>query len=162
MPRVFQSLTDKQSLLLRSEFQWSDDLLLSQEQYSIGGPDHVRAFSPSFQLVDTAAFVSVEYIVDFPLLTGMEIMEGYFLRDILQISAYYDLSAGKVNDPTIFDNVGWKTYHGMGLGLDLNLPSGFSGRFLAAWPLGVGNSGAGSETGNGRDPQLWLDINFAY
>ena len=158
----FQGLTDKQSLLLRSELQWSDDLLLSQEQYAIGGPNSVRAFAPSFQLVDQAAFVSVEYILDFPLLPGVEVFDGYYLSQMLQISAYYDLSVGKVNDPGTFDEIGWKSYQGVGLGLDITLPNGFSSRFLAAWPLGVGDSGADSESGNGREPQLWLDINYAF
>ena len=42
------------SLLFRMEAQWSGDLLVPLEQYSVGGPTNVRAYQPTEQLLDKA------------------------------------------------------------------------------------------------------------
>ncbi len=157
----YQNLSFSQSLLFRSEFQWSDDLLLSQQQYSIGGPNSVRAFSPSFQLVDQAGFMSVEYIFDTPILREITVFENYTLQELLQFSVYYDIAAGKVNDPGQFDEVGWKSYQGIGVGAQFSLPGKFDAKFMSAWPLGVRES-VNIDTGNGRAPQIWLNFSISF
>ena len=39
-----QTIRRNHSLLFRSEYQWTKDILVPMEQYSIGGPDNLRAF----------------------------------------------------------------------------------------------------------------------
>ncbi len=157
----YQSLTATQSVLFRSEFQWSDDLLLSQGQYSIGGPNSVRAFAPSFELADQAGFLSLEYIIDAPFFAQKEAFDNYNWGELLQFSIYYDVAVGKINDPTSFDEVGWKSYQGMGLGLQFNLPGKFASRFLCAWALGAGDE-VDKGVGNGREPQFWINISYSF
>ena len=156
----YQNLAPGQSLLFRTEWQWSDDLLLSQEQFSIGGPNSVRAFSPSFQLVDSGGFLSVEYIFDAPFFGAKPVFDNYSLQELLQISVYYDVAVGKLNDPGPFDETGWKSYQGVGIGAQFNLPGQFDSRLLAAWPIGEGHSE--EDVGNGRVPQIWLDFSISF
>lgn len=157
----YQNISYSQSFLLRLELQWSDDLLLSQEQYSIGGPNSVRAFSPSFQLVDNAGFLSLEYIFDAPFIADLPVLENYTLADLLQFSVYYDAAFGKLNDPEGFEEAGWKSYQGVGFGVQFNLPGRFDSRLSVAWPLGTGEN-AVLETGNGREPQIWLNLSVSF
>lgn len=157
----FQNLTNTQSILLRAEAQWSDDLLLSQYQYAIGGPNSVRAFSPAFQLVDQAGFMSLEYIIESPVFSDTVLFDDYTVSELLKFSVYYDVAVGKLNDPGFFDEVGWKSYQGVGLGTQFNLPGKFDSKLLVAWPLGVGET-ATIDTGNGRAPQIWLNFSISF
>ena len=62
--KVFANFTRLQTvrkninLLFRADLQWSPDLLVPLEQYSVGGPDNVRAFPVSQILWDRAFFYS--------------------------------------------------------------------------------------------------------
>ncbi len=151
-----QTLTRNTSLLLRGELQWSDDLLVPLEQYSVGGPDNVRAYAPAEALFDQAYFLSAEYIINAPFIADKPAFANRTWGELLQVSVYYDYASGRNNEPLPFEPAGFQDYHGAGWGLRFNLPNRLESRFLMAWDLG--NPGSGNE----REPQLWADLTLRF
>ena len=86
------------SILIRTEVQWSPDLLVPLEQYAIGGPNNVRAFQPTEALFDRAAFGSIEWIVNAPGIADEPSMFGNRTwGELIQISMFYDYAVGLNN-----------------------------------------------------------------
>lgn len=151
-----QTVTPNTSLLFRSELQWSEDLLVPLEQYSIGGPDNVRAYGPAEALFDQAVFVSAEYIINAPFIADKPAFANRSWGEVLQLSVFYDYATGRNNEPLTIEPQGFQDYHGAGWGLRFNLPGTLESRFLMAWDFG------NPEADNERDPQLWADVTFRF
>lgn len=80
-------------LIVRGDFQWSADPLLSLEQLSIGGAGSVRGYRENQLVRDSGAIGSAELRV--PVWTS-----GVG-RPVLQLAAFYDIGAGwNVGEPT--------------------------------------------------------------
>ena len=90
-----QPLFELQSLLFRFRAQFTSDLLTAIEQFSLGGPDTVRAYPVAEALVDEAMFTSVEWIA----YASPEITQTWFNK--LQLSVFYDYAKGSKNDPLV-------------------------------------------------------------
>ena len=151
-----QTLTQHQSLLLRSELQWSSDLLVPLEQFSMGGPESVRAYGVAELLWDRAAFLSVEYLVDAPFVAERRAFGSRTWGELLQLSLFADYAIGRLNEPLLGEASSYEGYGGAGLGLRLNLPGRLVSRLMTAWSLG------GRDAENGRDPQLWFDMTLDF
>jgi len=151
-----QTLTRHQSLLLRSELQWSSDLLVPLEQFSMGGPESVRAYGVAELLWDRAAFLSVEYLVDAPFAAERRAFGGRTWGELVQLSLFADYAIGRLNKPLLGEASSYEGYGGAGLGLRLNLPGRLASRLMTAWSLG------GRDAENGRDPQLWFDMTLDF
>ena len=149
-----QTLTKNHSLLLRSEFQWSADLLVPLEQLSIGGPDNVRGYPVAERLWDTGVFFSLEYLINAPLVTDRIAFGNRTWGELLQLSLFVDQATGKLNDPIASEQSGYATYRAAGAGFRFNLPGAFSSRAMAAWSVG------GQTPGNDRSPQVWLEFSY--
>jgi len=152
-----QTLREHQALLFRSEFQWSPDLLVPLEQFSVGGPDSVRAFSVAEQLFDIGAFFSLEYILDAPLIADRPAFKNRTWGEVAQLFLFFDQAAGKINEPQVTDPQGFTNYRGAGFGLRFNVPNALSGRMMWAWPLGDRH-----RPNNGRRPQFWTDLSYRF
>lgn len=88
--------TDAESrLIMKSRMQYSDQLLPSFEQLSLGGANAVRGFSVRDFSGDQAGIVSAEWYFDVPHLMNFEIYDGHYLNDILQFGLIAD--AGYAN-----------------------------------------------------------------
>jgi hemolysin activation/secretion protein len=151
-----QTIRPDLSLLLRGEYQWSPDFLVPMEQYSVGGPDNVRAFPPAQALVDEAAFVSAELIQNMPFVTDVPAIGNRTWGELIQLSIFYDLAVGRLNKPLPTDPHGYQNFKGAGLQLRFNLPGTLDARLISAWEL------AGKTVANGRKPQIWLDITYHF
>ena len=79
----FQKITDSISMLARVEAQYTNSLLTSTNQYSVGGPSNVRAYNVSEFLVDRAMFASMEWTFDAPLIADAP-FDG--ARDALELA----------------------------------------------------------------------------
>ena len=122
-------LTEFQSLLLRFSGQVSSDLLTSLEQFSLGGPDTVRAYPVSEALVDNAWLVSAEWQAN----ASPETPQTWLNK--LQFSIFYDYAAGKLNDP--FTNViSSVALSGLGFGIQVEPFSKFTAKMQYAFVLG--------------------------
>jgi len=144
------------TLLFRTELQWSPDLLVPLEQYSVGGPTNVRAYGPTEQLYDRAWFASFEWIINAP---GIADEPAFFGNrtwgELVQLSFFFDMAGGSLNSalPNEDESDNWK---GAGLALSVNNPNVFSSKVTIAFPVGK------PQPVNGRDPQYWLDFNFFF
>nr|MDQ2694538.1 hypothetical protein [Pseudomonadota bacterium] len=93
-----QSLPDvlfrNQSLLLRFFGQWSDDLLVSLEQLSIGGADSVRAYPRTEFLRDKGFFASLEWIVPAPGFADKTAFRNLRWGQVFQAPLFVDYARG--------------------------------------------------------------------
>ncbi|MFT5598232.1 MAG: hemolysin activation/secretion protein [Chitinophagales bacterium] len=122
-------LTEFQSLLLRFSGQVSSDLLTSLEQFSLGGPDTVRAYPVAEALVDNAWLFSAEWQAD----ASPETPQTWLNK--LQFSIFYDYATGKLNDP--FTNViSSVALSGLGFGIQVEPFNKFTAKMQYAFVLG--------------------------
>ena len=154
----FMKITDAISVLARLEGQWSNVLLTSTQQYSIGGPSNVRAYNVSEFLVDRALYASMEWTFDAPFFAGQPFDDSLTWGQVLKVSFFADYAWGQLNDPTPTDianlNVG-----GVGAGLSFNLPGTALGRLQYARPIGKRVPGAPGDPSSHR---WWLDLTYQF
>lgn len=151
-------LSDKlknHSLLFRTEMQWSEDLLVPLEQYSVGGPTNVRAYQPTERLFDKALFGSIEWIINAPGIADKPAFSNRTWGELLQVSFFFDIATGRINDPLPTERAS-ETYRGLGGAISFNNPKVFSSKLSVATPVG------GPRPTNGRRPVYWLDLNFYF
>ena len=158
-----QTITTHQSLLVRVDFQWTQDLLTPLEQYSVGGPDNVRGYPVAEILWDRAAFFSLEYLVDAPFIADNPAFGNRRWGELMQMSLFYDQATGSLVDPLPTVQEGSETYRSAGWGLRLNVPNRFSSRFMIALPLGQENSDPiNGEPLVREDAQFWADLTVTF
>jgi hemolysin activation/secretion protein len=150
-----QILDETQSLLMRVEGQWTNKLLTSLEQYSIGGPNSVRAFPVSEFQVDTGLFASAEWTVNAPFFADKQFSEAYTWGQVLRMSFFADWAYGEVNDAAASEQA---TIHASGFGtaLSFSLPGKFTARLEFAHPFG------GDKPSDGDVSQYWLDLTYQF
>ncbi|HEY4366771.1 MAG TPA: ShlB/FhaC/HecB family hemolysin secretion/activation protein [Steroidobacteraceae bacterium] len=149
----FQRITQNNALLLRASGQYSDDILVSLEQFSIGGPDTVRAYPSAEFLADSAGFASLEWVVNAPGFASRPAFGGHTWGQILQASLFVDYAAGRLNQalPGEQDHIDLSGY---GVALQLSVPNQFFARIDIATPI------SSADPSNGRDPQYFFRLGF--
>ena len=151
-----QTVRKNISLLLRADLQWSSDLLVPLEQYSVGGPDNVRAFPPAQILWDRAIMYSFEFLFNAPFIADKIAFQNRTWGEILQLGVFYDAATGRVNSPTDADRDGYDTLKGAGISLRFNLPGSIESRVFSAWEIG------GDTIANDRRPNIWGDFTYSF
>lgn len=134
--------------------QYSDDLLTSLEQMSIGGPNSVRAYASAEFLRDKAVVASLEWIVRAPGFADWPAFAGKRWGDIVQAVLFVDYAKGWLNDPLASDREE-VSLDGVGMGLRARYRS-FSARFEFAKALGD------EAVSNDRDPQYYFELNYGF
>lgn len=124
--RLLNSRPPYTSLLLRGSLQFSNDLLLPREQFSLGGASSVRGYSQNALFGDNGLFLSAE--VRQPILSVSE-------WDLdLQVAPFIDF--GTVwNDANSEQPIRRDTISGVGIGLLLNIGTNFDARLDWGIPL---------------------------
>lgn len=148
-----QNVTANSSLLARTEFQYSPDLLVPMEQYAVGGADHVRGFQSSYALYDTGGLASLEYIVQAPFMGDQQAFGDWRWRELLQVSAFYDHATGEKNDPTVGEVDDWFQLSSVGAGVRFGIPDQLTSRLQVAFPL-IDES----EQDDEPSPKVWFDF----
>lgn len=105
-----QYLTAKTSALFRVSGQFSEDALISSEQFSLGGPAGVRSFISGEGLADTGFVASAE-------LRHRLGLSNRFLKD-LQIIGFVDFGQGHVNSSLTIPETNFDVA-GAGIGIKL-------------------------------------------
>lgn len=143
------------NLLFSFELQYSPDLLVPLEQYTVGGPNNVRGYRPTESLFDRAVFGSVEWIINAPFISDQPAFGNRTWGELLQLSFFYDMAAGKLNSslPTETES---ENYKSVGFALSFNNPKVFSSKITIATPIGR------PEPENDKHPQYWVDLNFFF
>ncbi len=114
-------INELQSLLFRFDAQHTSDILMSLEQYSLGGVNSVRAYPTAEVLVDKASFFSFEWIVS----TSPDYQLPWIKN--LNTSVYLDYAKGTVIDPLV-NEVATATLGGIGLGFETRPNKKFKAR----------------------------------
>ena len=151
-------LSDKlrhHALLLRGEVQWSSDLLVPLEQYSVGGPTNVRAYQPTEKLFDRAMFGSIEWIIDAPGIADQPAFGNRTWGEVVQLSFFFDIAFGKLNSALPSEKQSGN-FKGVGFSLWAGNPNVFSWKLSVATPIGNPNPA------NMREPQYWMDLNLFF
>ncbi len=148
-----QQITEHTDLLIRVAAQASDDLLVSLEQFALGGPTSVRAFPTAEYLVDTGGFVSMEYVIEAPGFAEKEAFGGRTWGELLRFSVFYDYAGGYVSEAA-FGEEKTRDLSGYGIGIDFQLPSGTGFR------LDVARPNSSEEPSDGDDTQFYARFNF--
>jgi len=149
-----QRFKDHNALLLKLEAQKTDDLLVSLEQYLIGGPANIRAYPVAEALFDTGWAGTLEWIIDAPGFADHPIGNRTW-GDLFQLSFFYDAAGGEKNDP-LLNEVPRLNLQGYGLGLLFSVSQKFYLRLDAATPVGD------PKPSDGKDPQYYMSFNYTF
>jgi len=152
---------DGQSILFNAEIQWSSDRLTPLEQYSVGGPDNVRAYGVAEKLYDKALFYSIEYLTNAPFISQKEAFGGRTWGELVQLSVFYDFALGKNNDPLPSEKSAYENFYGAGVGIRFNFPGLVTARVTSSWAINE-RVGTPQDPVNVRHPQIWGDITFTF
>lgn len=151
-----QRLTENTSLLLRVDAQYSQDPLVSLEQFSLGGPHSVRAYSVSEVLAERGGVASLELILGAPGIAGVPAFSGYTWGQLLQLSLFADYAKGRLNPPLLSAQDPSVELAGVGGALQFSMPRRVFARLEAATPL------SNRPAGNDRDPQFYFRLGASF
>jgi len=122
-----QGLFPRQAFVVTARGQYSEKFLATVEQFSIGGPDSVRAYGISEALRDDGFSVQAEYRVNAPGFSDVPVWfaQGRTWGQILSLKAFYDIghgynAPGRPEATRVPDAV----LAGPGAGLHLDIPIG--------------------------------------
>jgi len=121
------------SVLLKFAWQYSPNMLVPMEQFSLGGPSSVRAYPASEYLGDKGFFLSAEYLVSAPGFSDQAAFKGRTWGEILQFSLFYDFGAVWRHSPAQGED-SYMDLAGFGIGLHLNMPGEFEAHLTVATP----------------------------
>lgn len=150
-----QVLTDTQTLVLRLRGQTTDKSISPLEQFSLAGPDAVRAYPVGQLLRHVGQFASLEYQVQAP---GFARSPGPFSRqwgDLLQFSLFADYAHGrgaKDNQDRQED----VDISGYGAGVRFGVPGTFQFLLEYATPLGS------VEASDGKDSRVYGNLSYSF
>jgi len=131
-----QTIQRNFSLLVTSQFQYTQDRLNSLEQLPLGGADSVRAYPISEYLRDVGYFGSFEFILNAPGFADKPAFAGRNWGEILSLSVFYDVGGGWLRKAVLSEKREVQL-QGAGAGVKMNLPGKFDARFQVATVLGA-------------------------
>jgi hemolysin activation/secretion protein len=120
-------------LIFKSSLQYSGDTLPPVEQYSIAGPNRVRAYDVTQFSSDSGIYVGADWIFNMPGFADFSISDTAKFSDVVQPFVFADYGYGILNEITTGgDNTG--KLSGYGFGLQLNYSNQISGNLQIAFP----------------------------
>lgn len=134
-----QRLSQRFSLYLRAEGQFSDSNLDSVEKFWLGGPYGVRAYPQG------------EAPGDEGWLTNLELR--YALTPAWQLMAFFDHGEVRLNKDTWDDGDNHRSLSGAGVGVNLDY-RGWRLNAVSAWKLGNKDP----QSDDDRTPRVWVQI----
>tara|TARA_Y100000782_G_scaffold28460_1_gene31844 strand:- start:3508 stop:5277 length:1770 start_codon:yes stop_codon:yes gene_type:complete len=150
----YQRFVAGTSLKFRLDMQYSEDVLVSLEQFSIGGADSVRAYPGSEYMADKGFFASAEWITPVPFIKDDVAFKGRTWGQVLQLSAFFDYAKGYKNS-ALASEIEKQKLSGAGIGV----------RFAPFENVELNMSVAkaiGDAPSNGREPQVFLDLIYQF
>jgi hemolysin activation/secretion protein len=145
-----QRITQYTSVVLRVDGQFTNDPLVSLEQFSMGGPDSVRAYPVAEVLAEKGGVASLELITGAPGFANRPAFGNSTWGQVLQVSLFVDYANGKLNDPLVAAQTKSSRLAGAGIGLQFSLPGRVFSRLDVATPL------TDRDPSNDRDPQYYF------
>lgn len=154
--RRLQRVTQYTSVVLRLEGQYTSDPLVSLEQFSLGGPDSVRAYPVAEVLAEKGGFASIEVVLGPPGLANRPAFGGRTWGQMLQLSLFADYANGQLNGPLLGSQSESVELAGAGGALQFTIPGRVFARLDVATPL------TGREPSNDRDPQYYFRFGMTF
>jgi hemolysin activation/secretion protein len=151
-----QRLTASTSIVLRLEGQYSQDPLVSLEQFSLGGPNSVRAYAVSEVLAEKGGVATLELISGAPGFANRPAFSGYTWGQMLQLSLFVDYAHGELNEPLLPGQEQSVNLSGAGVALQFTVPGRIFARLDVATPI------SDRPVGNGRDPQVYCRFGTSF
>ncbi|MCA1799533.1 MAG: hypothetical protein LC632_08770 [Xanthomonadaceae bacterium] len=143
-----KQINDRHSLLFRLSGQWTNDLLTSMEQFSVGGSSQVRALPVSKYLGDKGVFGSAEWV--------MRIGRNY------TVSLFHDRSVAWTNEALRVEDERFSA-GGNGVSLGFTIWR-ITGKIQHA--LLVGGERLGTDVNDPNriedDSQTWVELSFRF
>lgn len=159
-----KSLTANQTLLLRTNGQYTEDLLTSLDQFVIGGPSTVRALPASQYLVDNAVFVSAEWGIRAPGFGDVPAFSNLKWGDVLRFTVFYDYGYGEYLEEDVVRGGETVRAGGAGLGIEFGVPGTF--RLNVQWARLTNGVEAQQDSTDPQavedDSQIWMDLTFQF
>ncbi len=144
-----------QSWVFQFRGQYTQDLLTSLEQFSMGGINSVRAYPASSFLTDEGYFSSFEWIIPAPFFSTKKAFGKYTWGQIIQLSGFIDYSQGLLLQALPTSAVTRVTLSGYGFGIQVTLPRTFIAKFQVAKPFG-----SSVIPTDKKDTRLWFYIYY--
>lgn len=154
--RRLQRVTQYTSVVLRLEGQYTNDPLVSLEQFSLGGPDSVRAYPVAETLAEKGGFASIEVVAGPPGLVNRPAFGGRTWGQMLQLSLFADYAHGQLNDPLLAQQTDSVELAGVGGSIQFSIPGKVFSRLDVATPL------TGRDPSNDRDPQYYFRFGMTF
>ncbi len=151
-----QRLTRFTSLVLRVNTQYTKDPLVSLEQFSMGGPDSVRAYPVSAALAEKGGVASLEYVIGAPGFAARPGPRNRAWGDILQFSLFADYANGELNAPLTPGQVHDVSLSGTGGSVQFSLPGKFFARVDVSTPF------SNHTPTNGHHPQCYFRLGTSF
>lgn len=151
-----QRLSQYTSMVLRIDGQYTSDPLVSLEQFSMGGPDSVRAYPVAEVLAEKGGVASLELIVGAPGFAARPAFGSNTWGQVLQFSVFADYATGKLNKPLTSTQDGNTDLAGAGIAVQFSLPGRVFVRLDVAAPL------TDLDPSNGRDPQYYFRFGMTF
>lgn len=130
-----QRITRYTSLVLRINGQYTPDPLVSLEQFSMGGPDSVRAYPVSQSLAEKGGIATLEYVIGAPGFAGRQGPGNRAWGDVLQFSVFADYANGELNAPLTTTQDHDVALSGAGGAIQFSLPGRLFARLDVATPF---------------------------
>ena len=121
-------------LIFKSTLQYSADTLPPVEQYSIAGPNKVRAYEITQFSADSGIYAGIDWIFNFPGFLDFNVTELMPFSSIVQPFVFLDYSYGELNQLT-GSGVNTGELSGYGFGFQLNYKNKISGNLQFAFPI---------------------------
>jgi hemolysin activation/secretion protein len=148
-------LADTQTLVLRLRGQTTSKSISPLEQFSLAGPDAVRAYPVGQLLRHVGQFASLEYQVQAP---GFARKPGPFSRqwgDLLQFSLFADYAHGRGAED-LQDRQEDVDISGYGAGIRFGVPGTFQFLLEYATPLGS------IEANDGKSSRVYGNLTYSF
>ncbi|MGD8571671.1 MAG: ShlB/FhaC/HecB family hemolysin secretion/activation protein [Gammaproteobacteria bacterium] len=124
----------KSRLIFKSSLQYSGNTLPPVEQYSLAGPNRVRAFEVTQFSGDSGVYIGADWIFNMPGFMDFSISDTTQFSNVVQPFLFVDYGYGLLNEITAGgDSTG--ELSGYGFGLQLNYRNEISGNLQIAFPL---------------------------
>jgi hemolysin activation/secretion protein len=121
-------------MIFKSSLQYSAETLPPVEQYSLAGPNKVRAYEVTQFSADSAIYAGIDWIFNMPELVDFNIDDTTSFASIVQPFVFLDYGYGVLNEITVGgDQTG--ELSGYGVGLQLNYKNKISGNLQFAFPI---------------------------
>jgi hemolysin activation/secretion protein len=151
-----QRLSQFTSLVLRVDGQFTSDPLVSLEQFSMGGPDSVRAYPVAEVLAEKGGVASLELITGVPGIGSRPAFGSYAWGQVLQFSVFADYAKGELNEPLTSSEDSATDLAGAGVSAQFSVPGRVFARLDLATPI------TSREPGNDRDPQYYFRFGMTF